>query len=76
MIGLLSLIKQVGGKYLILLDEFPIENHSTETSKYINEDRINDIKPFLIENGYPEQECGSPVFCYRLWEEEVIVTSK
>ena len=46
---------------------FPIE---------IPEDRINDIKPFLIENGYPEQECGSPVFCYRLWEEEVIVTSK
>jgi hypothetical protein len=44
---------------------FPIE---------IPEDRINDIKPFLVENGYPEQECGSPVFCYRLWEEEVTET--
>jgi hypothetical protein len=78
MVGLLSLIKQVGGKYLILLDEFPIENHSTETSKYINEDRINDILnnfvyPHIVKFNHTEkQNITSMMEYYRDYEKATI----
>ncbi len=78
MVGLLSLINQVGGKYLILLDEFPIENHSTETSKYINEDRIDDILnkfvyPHIVKFNHTEkQNITSMMEYYRDYEKATI----
>jgi hypothetical protein len=54
---------------------FKIEPNNGESYGFpieIPEDRISDVKGFLLENGYPEVEYGSPVFCYRLWEEEVV----
>lgn len=42
-IGLLSYIKSIGGKYLILLDEFPMDIISDETTKYVDKNQIKNI---------------------------------
>ena len=73
-IGLLSFIKQARGKYLILLDEFPIENYSDETLKYINENRIKNILnefvyPHIIRFNHTEkQNIKSLIEYYRDYE--------
>ncbi len=73
-IGLLSLIKQVGGKYLLLLDEFPIDKYSDETLKYINENRIKNllnefVYPYIIKFNHTEkQNIKSMIEYYRDYE--------
>jgi hypothetical protein len=77
-IGLLSFIKQTGGQYLILLDEFPIEKNSDETLKYINENRIKNILnefvyPHIIRFNHTEkQNIKSMIEYYRDYEKATI----
>lgn len=40
LIGLVSYIKTMGGKYLLLLDEFPFEKFDSETLKYVSEYKL------------------------------------
>lgn len=42
-VGLLSYIKSIGGQYLILLDEFPFDSISEETTKYVSAHQIKNI---------------------------------
>ena len=77
-VGLLSFIKLLGGKYLILLDEFPIENYSAETLKYINEDTIENILnefvyPHIVTFNHSEKEnIKSMMEYYRDYEKATI----
>lgn len=77
-VGLLSLIKQLGGKYLILLDEFPIQNYSDETLKYINENTIENILnefvyPHIVIFNHSEKEnIKSMMEYYRDYEKATI----
>ncbi len=48
LIGVISYIKQNGGEYLILLDEFPIEQLNETTLKYVGENKIKDVIDKLI----------------------------
>jgi hypothetical protein len=48
LIGVISYIKQNGGEYLILLDEFPIEQLNETTLKYVGENKIKDVLDKLI----------------------------
>jgi hypothetical protein len=42
-VGLLAYIKSIGGTYLLLLDEFPFDNISDETIKYVSKHQIKNI---------------------------------
>jgi hypothetical protein len=48
LIGVISCIKQNGGEYLILLDEFPFENFEKETLQYISQHKIKNTLNFNI----------------------------
>jgi hypothetical protein len=48
LIGVISYIKQNGGEYLILLDEFPVEQLNETTLKYVGENKIKDVLDKLI----------------------------
>ena len=48
LIGLVSYLKSMGGKCLILLDEFPFENFEKETLQYISQHKIKNTLNFNI----------------------------
>ena len=73
-VGLLAYIKNIGGKYLLLLDEFPFDNISDETINYVSKHQIkNTLNNIIVPNAVVFEKDGkktrSMIEYYREYEE-------
>ena len=73
-VGLLAYIKNIGGRYLLLLDEFPFDNISDETINYVSKHQIkNTLNNIIVPNAVVFEKDGkktrSMIEYYREYEE-------
>ena len=74
LVGLLSYIKNIGGTYLLLLDEFPFDKISEQTTSYVSKHQIKNIlNNIIVPNAVIFEKDGkktrSMIEYYREYEE-------